>query len=49
MYKSLYTAMALTNISNIENRGVTSGYHSSNIYGPQSFFLTETAIYIVER
>ena len=41
--------LLLGTVAKIERKCVTSCYHGSNISGSQPSFLTETAIFIVER
>ena len=43
------TGSGLGSIDAVNNRIVRSRYHGSKILGPRQFFMTETAICIVER
>ena len=49
LYKWIAEFLLLGTAAKIERKCVTSCYHGSKISGSQSSFLTETAIFIVER
>ena len=49
LYKWIAEFLLLGTVAKIERKSVTSWYHGNKISGSQPSFLTETAIFIVER